>query len=505
MIAFQNIKKEFGTQVLFDDITFLVNSEERIGISGRNGHGKSTLFKILLGQETADAGRIDIPKNYQIGHLEQHFEYDSATTFEEACTVLPDIEGYKEEYKADEILDGLGFTPEMMANSPHKLSGGYQVRLNLAKALLKEPQMLVLDEPTNYLDITSARWLERFLVNWEGEMLIITHDRAFMDAVCTHIVGIHRQKCRKIRGTVAKLWETIAIDEEVFLKTQANEAKKREHVEKFITRFKAQASKAKMVQSRVKQLERKGDIQTLGASTKDLDFNFTYKSFTAKRVAKIENLSFQYSPEHPELIEKLSLEISRGERIAIIGPNGRGKTTLLNLIANELTPTQGSIEFHPSVKVAYFGQTNVGRLNPKNDVVEEILSTLEEEGIFSRGRARSLAGLMMFQGDNALKKVNVLSGGEQSRVLLEKIIGTPCNLLLLDEPTNHLDMESVESLVEACEAFEGATLLVSHDEKMLHAFATKLIVFDDNKVSIFDGTYADFLENVGWAKEKMCY
>ena len=502
MIAFQGLKKEFGTQVLFDDITFLVNPGERVGISGRNGHGKSTLFKILLGQEVADGGRIDIPKNYSIGHLEQHFEYETASVHEEACTVLEDFDGYKEEWKAEEILMGLGFSQEMMDGSPYKLSGGFQVRLNLAKALLKEPHMLVLDEPTNYLDITSARWLERFLCQWQGEMLIITHDRAFMDAVCTHIVAIHRLKSKKVKGTVAKLWETIALEEEVFMKTAANETKKREEVEKFISRFKAQASKAKQVQSRVKQLERAGEIQTLGPATRNLDFKFSHKEFTAKRVAKISNLSFQYNEDSPVLIDDLSIEIAKGERIAIIGPNGQGKTTLLNLIAGELTPTEGNIDFHPSVKTAYFGQTNVSRLNEKNNIVEEIMVTLEQENIFNRGVARTLAGVMMFSGDNALKKINVLSGGEKSRVLLAKILGTSSNLLLLDEPTNHLDMESVESLVGACEAYEGASLLVSHDENLLHAFATRLIVYDEGKVFVFEGTYADFLEKIGWAEEK---
>lgn len=503
MIALQGIKKDYGSQTIFEDISFQVNPGERIGISGRNGHGKSTLFRIILGQESADAGKVEIPRGYTIGHLEQHFSYKQASTLQEACSALPELEGgYREEYKAQSILTGLGFSPRMIAGDPHQLSGGFQVRLNLVKALLREPRMLLLDEPTNYLDITSARWLERFLVQWDGELLIITHDRAFMNAVCTHVLGIHRYRSRKVRGEVAKLWDAIAQDEEVILKTAANEVKKREAMEKFIARFKAQAAKAKMVQSRVKLLEKKGEVQTLSPVGKDLDFCFTTAEFPAKRMLQIQNISFRYGSATPLLIDSLSVEVGKGERIAIIGPNGRGKTTLLNILAGELLPTAGSVEFHPGVKMAYFGQTNVQRLDPANTVEEEIMHTLDTARNFNRGKARSLAGLMMFEGDNALKRVKVLSGGEKSRVLLAKILATPCNLLLLDEPTNHLDMESVESLIEACEDFPGTTILVSHDEDLLHVFATRLIIFDDGKVTLFEGTYADFLERVGWAEER---
>jgi len=504
MIAIQNIRKGYGLQTLLEDTGFQVNAGERIGISGRNGHGKSTLFRMILGQESTDGGRIEIPKGYSIGHLEQHYHYTQPTTLAEACEALPLIEGmYREEYKAEEILDGLGFSKEQQAQDPAQLSGGYQVRLNLAKALLREPRMLLLDEPTNYLDITSSRWLERFLKQWDGELMIITHDRAFMDAVCTHVVGIHRRKMRKVQGTVQKLWETILADEEVVVKTYENEVKKRAQMENFIRRFRAQAAKAKMVQSRVKLLEKQGELQTLAPAAQDLEFRFTATEFPGKRVLQINNLSFRYSPDTPLLIENLSLEVFKGDRIAIIGPNGRGKTTLLNLVAGELQSPAGSIDINPNAKLAYFGQTNVQRLDVDLTVEEEILATLNQAKNFNRGYARSLAGLMMFEGDNALKRIKVLSGGERSRVLLAKILATPANLLLLDEPTNHLDMESVESLVEACEEFSGTILLVSHDEDLLRAMATRLVVFDGGKVTVFDGSYDEFLERVGWVEEQV--
>jgi ATP-binding cassette, subfamily F, member 3 len=502
MIAIQNIRKGYGLQTLLEDTGFQVNEGERIGISGRNGHGKSTLFRMILGQESTDGGRIEIPKGYTIGHLEQHYQYTQPTTLAEACEALPLIEGmYREEYKAEEILDGLGFSKELQEKDPHKLSGGFQVRLNLAKALLREPRMLLLDEPTNYLDITSSRWLERFLKTWDGELMIITHDRAFMDAVCTHVVGIHRRKMRKVQGTVQKMWETIYADEDVIVKTYENEVKRRAEMENFIRRFRAQAAKAKMVQSRVKLLEKQGELQTLAPAAQDLDFKFTATDFPGKRVLQINNLSFRYNADAPLLIDNLSLEVFKGDRIAIIGPNGRGKTTLLNLIANELESSAGSIDINPNVKMAYFGQTNVQRLDVDLTVEEEILVTLNQAKNNNRGYARSLAGLMMFEGDNALKRIKVLSGGERSRVLLAKILATPSNLLLLDEPTNHLDMESVESLVEACEQFSGTVLLVSHDEDLLRALATRLVVFDGDRTFVFDGTYDEFLERVGWVEE----
>jgi len=357
--------------------------------------------------------------------------------------------------------------------------------------------MLLLDEPTNYLDIVSVRWLERFLRNWNGELLLITHDRNFMDRVCTHTLGIHRGRMRKIQGGVTKLQETLIAEEEVYMRTLENEASKREQLQKFIDRFRAQATKAKAVQSRVKALERHEPLERL-SSIRNLDFSFNEAPFPGKRVLSVNNLSFGY-PESSLLIDDISFEVFKGDRIAIIGPNGRGKTTLLNLIAGELSPISGQIDHNPNVKLNYFGQTNINRLDLNRTVEEEIQSSLPDN---TRGRARTLAGVMMFEGDAALKPIRVLSGGERSRVLLGKILGSSCNLLLLDEPTNHLDMESVDSLIDALEAFQGASLIVTHDEEMLHAFATRLVVFDGGRCFVFNGSYQDFLERVGWSDER---
>jgi ATP-binding cassette subfamily F protein 3 len=498
VIQIQNIKKEFGEQTIFNDASLLIASQERVGIVGKNGSGKSTLFKILLNEEHLDGGNIQIPKNYSLGHLSQHLHFEKDTVYEEACSILkPNEDGWLDTHSVEAILFGLGFNQESLNISPALLSGGFQIRLNLAKVLAAEPNILLLDEPTNYLDIVSTRWLARFLRGWKGELLLITHDKKFMDSVCTHTAAIYQNKFRKIQGSVDKLLETIATEEEVALRTAENDAKKREQLEKVIERFRFKASKAAMVQSKIKAVEKLSNTET-PTNTPTLDFSFTEASFPGKRLSKIENLSFAYE-KGKDLISNLSLEIFKGDKIAVIGPNGRGKTTLLNLLASELQPTQGEISLNPNVKINYFGQTNINRLNLDNTVEEEIQSALKD---FTRGKARTLAGLMMFSGDAAMKKIRVLSGGERSRVLLAKILATECNCLLLDEPTNHLDMDSIESLLEALETFSGTAIVVSHDEALLHAFAQRLVVFDGGECFVFNGTYKEFLETVGWKEEK---
>lgn len=498
MIQIQNISKSFGTQELFSGASFLVAPRERIGIVGRNGCGKSTLFKIILGEEYLDDGKIDIPKNYSIGYLQQHISFSHRTVHEEACSVLKENEdGWLDTHQVESILFGLGFDQETLEKDPMLLSGGFQIRLNLAKVLASEPNMLLLDEPTNYLDIVSTRWLSRFLRGWKGEVLLITHDKKFMDQVCTHVVGIHHRKFRKIQGSVEKLKETIAEEEAVQKRTQENEAHKREQLERVIDRFRFKASKAAMVQSKIKAVERLGEATRL-EHERNLEFSFNEAPFPGKRMLQIRGLEFRFE-NGPTLIQDLNVELFKGDRIAIIGPNGRGKTTLLNLIAHELSPVSGEISLNPNTQLNYFGQTNINRLNLDHTVEEEIQSAVTSA---ERGKARSLAGLMMFSGDAALKKIKVLSGGERSRVLLGKILATPCNLLLLDEPTNHLDMESIESLIDALEDYQGTAIVVSHDEELLHVFATRLIVFDGGKCFVFDGTYREFLDKVGWIEER---
>ncbi len=497
MLQVSDLSKAYGQQVIFDGVSFTVGPGERIGLVGRNGHGKTTLFRMILGEEKPDDGIISVPVGYTVGHLSQHIRFTRPTVLEEGCLGLPASEdGRDESYKVKTILTGLGLSPDDFDRSPHSLSGGYQIRLNLAKVLVEAPNLLLLDEPTNYLDIVSIRWLTQFLRNWKNELILITHDRDFMDSVTTHTMAIHRCKMRKIAGPTGKLYDQLLQEEEVYEQTRINEGKKRKEVEQFINRFRAQATKAKAVQSKIKALQKKGNLEKK-TQAKNLDFEFNSASFNGKYLLEANNISFSFPHEGP-LINSFSLTVGKNDRIAVIGKNGKGKTTLLNLLAGELPPSKGTVTQNPKLQLAYFGQTNINRLNPDKTVEDEIIDVLPE---YSRKVARSICGIMMFEGDKALKKIEVLSGGEKSRVMLGKLLVGPANLLMLDEPTNHLDMESIDSLLEALSAFDGAVIIVTHSEMILNALAARLVVFDDDRVSVFEGTYQDFLDRVGWANE----
>lgn len=501
MIQIQNLHKYYGEQVVLDQVSLQMGKGERLGLIGRNGHGKSTIFRLILGEETPNGGTISIPKNYRIGHMSQHLHFEYPTVREEVISALPEQDGgWKEEWKADEMLHGLGFSMEDLGKAPSMFSGGFQIRLNLAKLLLAEPQLLLLDEPTNYLDITSVRWLQKFLREWQDELILITHDRQFMNAVCTHSAAIHRQKLRKVEGDTYKLMNQIVEEEEQYNRTADNEEQKRADLERFISKFKAKASKSRQAQSRVKQLE-KMEPKEKFTRIESLEFSFRDAPFPAKRLMAVDGVEFNYS-KGPTLFKNLAFEVFMGDRIGIMGANGKGKSTLMNLLAGEIQPIQGEVKLHDAVKMGYFGQTNIQRLSPENRVFEEIAESLP---LNEKGRARALAGVMMFEYDAQLKKVKVLSGGEKSRVMLGKILAQPSNLLLLDEPTHHLDMESIEALEEAIDEFDGAVLIVTHSEEILRTICTKLVVFDDNQSFVFDGTYDEFLEQVGWAEEKNPY
>jgi len=495
MIKITDVNKSFGSRELFDNLNFNVNARERVGLVGRNGHGKTSLFKMILGEMEYDSGAISIPKGYKIGYLQQHINFTKPTVLEEAATALP-AEEADALWKAEKILFGLGFSCLDMSRSPLEFSGGYKIRINLAKVLLSDADMLLLDEPNNYLDIVTIRWLENFLRAWKGELMLITHDRSFMDNVITHCVAIHRSKARKVEGSTQKLYEQIAIEEEIYEKTRVNVEKKRKQTELFIRRFRAKARLAGMVQSRIKTLAKQKDLEAL-ESIDSLDFEFSSLKFNAAKMLALHNVKFGYD-QKDILIENLSIDIGKNEKICVIGKNGKGKSTLLKIIAERLEPQDGNIKRHNDLKVSYFVQSDTAELNPLKTVYDEIVNS---DNSCLPQKARNAAGAMMFSGDDALKKINVLSGGEKSRVLLGKILVKPCHLLLLDEPTNHLDLESCEALIDAVNSFEGSAVMVTHNENLLHAIASRLIVFDGGRVFVFEGTYKEFLETVGWEDE----
>ncbi|MEA2029829.1 MAG: ABC-F family ATP-binding cassette domain-containing protein [Campylobacterota bacterium] len=496
MIQLTNLSKSFGGDTLLRDINLKVLPRQKIGFVGRNGSGKSTLFKIILGEEYYDDGELSIPKNYRIGALKQHLQFSEATLKEECALALPEGEEWNF-YKIEKLLFGLGFSHEDLDKDPLSFSGGYQIRINLVKLLATEPNMLLLDEPTNYLDIVSLRWLRSFIKSFDGEVILITHDREFMDSISTHTMGINRKGLHLIEGNSHKFYETLALADETYEKTKANQEKKRKELEDFIARNKARASTAAMAQSKVKELEKMEDLGDL-QSEASLEFDFSYAPTPAKIVLRANNLSFGYD-DKPNLFENVSFDMQKGKTIAIIGKNGKGKSTLLNLIAGEFESREGNIDFHPSTTFAHFGQTNIERLNTKVSILDEIATARRDIGI---AEVRSIAGRMMFSGDSAKKKIELLSGGERSRVMLGKIIATPANLLFLDEPTNHLDMQSIDALCDAIEGFEGSTMLVTHSEMLLHRLANALIIFHHDKAEYFDGTYSEFLEKIGWEEEE---
>lgn len=495
MVHIEQLSHGFGAQILFDNANLQINPGERIGLVGRNGHGKSTLLGMVLGELEPDSGSIHIPADYRIGHVAQHLHFTKDTLIDEACLGLR--EGAEHErYRVERTLFGLGFTKDDMDRAPSEFSGGYQVRLNLAKVLAAEPNLLLLDEPTNYLDIVSIRWFTQFLRQWQGELLLITHDRAFMDDVTTHTAAIHRHTIRKMPGSTDKLYTQIAQDETVYEQTRMNEERQRKHMEKFVERFRAKASKASAAQSRMKMLEKMPEREKL-AHISSLAFTFNYDSIEAKRLLQAHSVQFGYDPDSP-LMRELDMDIHHGDRIGIIGKNGRGKSTLLNLLGGHLQAQAGTIKSHPRMTMGYFGQTNIDRLQPDATIEEEVGSANPD---LNRTAVRGICGAMMFTGDLAEKKISVLSGGERSRVLLGQIIATPANVLLLDEPTNHLDMESIESLIDAIDVFPGAIIFVTHSEDLLRRLATRLLVFQGGNASWFNDSYDEFLRKVGWNDE----
>lgn len=497
MIQFSNVEKSYGARELFKGVTFALSAGERLAIIGRNGTGKSTIFRLILGDESPDQGEVIVPKGYKIGHLSQHLEFHEANVLDEVCRGLPP--GREDErYRGEILLSGLGFSSQDFELPAAQFSGGFQIRVELARVLLSEPNLLLLDEPTNYLDIVSARWLEGYFREWPNEIMIISHDRTFLDKVSTHTMILHRGQVRKVSGGTAKLTSLIEQDEQIYEQTRLNQEKKRREVEQFIAKFKAKAGTASLAQSRAKMLEKMETGEAL-REEEVLDFSFASAPFFGKLVLEVDGMTFAYPaqngrPEVP-IVKDFTFAVQKGDRIGVIGKNGKGKSTLLRLLAGEIAPDAGSVRLSAHAKVGYFGQTNIQRLTPTLTIEEEIGQANQQ---LHRTKVRGICGTMMFSGDDAEKKIKILSGGEKSRVLLGKLLAQTSNLLLLDEPTNHLDIESVAALCESLETYEGAVILVTHDEFMLRKLARRLVLFGDDGVRVIEGDYEYFLSTIGW-------
>jgi ATP-binding cassette subfamily F protein 3 len=493
VISLKNITKEYATRVLFSDASFDVLAGEKIGLVGRNGHGKTTLFRMISGEEEPDEGKVFMPKNYSIGYLGQHLTFTRPTVLEEGCQGLhPEETGG--EWKAEKILSGLGFSQDDFKRNPSEFSGGFQMRIALAKVLVSEPNMLLLDEPTNFLDIVSIRWLEKFLKSWKNELIVISHDRDLVDSVTTHIVGIHRGQVRKIKGPTGKYYAQLRADEELHEKKRVQDEKKRKEIMEYVNTFRSKASHASRVQSNIKRLEKMDKLDKL-EEIRTLSFSFNYEPFRASQMMDVNDLTFSYTGKQPYLISGLNFTVNRHDKICIVGKNGKGKTTLLKLLSGRLQPVSGSVKTHTAALPAYYEQANTADLDGELTVEEEIS---KGRAFIDKSRVRGICGAMMFSGDDAEKKIRVLSGGERSRVLLGKLLVAPSNILFLDEPTHHLDIESCQAMMEAVRDFEGAALVVAHDEHFLNEVATKLIVFKNDRAFLYPGNYREFLESVGW-------
>lgn len=493
MIRISNLNKQFGQQILFSDVNVAIYENEKIGLIGRNGAGKSTFLKILEEQDTTDC-EIDINKSVIIRSLEQNLNFDYPTILEQVISSLR-AEDDSQNWKAEAILLGLGFSKNDFKKAPKEFSSGFQIRIRLAEALVADSDLLILDEPTNYLDIISLRWLANFLQNWKKGFILVTHDRNFMEKVVTHVIGIHRCKMRKMAGGPKKLLDQIALEENVYEKTRQNQIKKKEKTEEFIRKFRAGARSAGLVQSRIKALE-KQDIGEALENIPQIRFKFHYKPYEGDSLIKLDELNFGYT-EDDQIIKNLSLETLAGDKIAIIGKNGRGKSTLLKLIAGHLSPISGKVKVNPSLSIGYFGQDSKDELDPNKSVLEEFVAIPH----INEQEARRMCSMLLFDAESVKKKINYLSGGEKNRVCLGKAILDTTQILILDEPTNHLDLESAQALIQAIQEFKGLVIFVTHDEYMIETVANRLVVFDDGVQTVINENYAYFLKNRGWSDE----
>lgn len=495
-ISVSNLEKSFGKQVLFSDVNFQINEGERVGLIGRNGHGKTTLFKIICKEDFPDKGEVILSKNYTLGYLQQTLSFTEGTILEDVLVTLPEEQRINRKWEAEKMLMGFGFGKNDFSRHHSFFSGGYQMRLQLVRVLLKKPDLLLLDEPTNFLDIGSVRWFIQFLKKWSGDIFFVSHDRSFMNAIATHIIGIHRQRVKKIKGQVQDYFRLVHQEEFTYENERINALRRQKQMESFIDGFRAKARQAGLVQSRIKALEKREKMEILPQVEK-LKFTFNELDTPHKYALRIANLGFGYDEHAPWLFSDFSFELAPHARVGIIGLNGKGKSTFLRVINQELVPLKGSVTMNPRIQPSMFAQAHTVNLNPENTVENEILDVLERPIITE---ARNICGQMMFSGDQALKKIRILSGGEKCRVLLGKILAKSTNFLMLDEPDHHLDVESCEALSDALLKFGGALMLVTHNEFLLHTVCQELLVFTGSEIVHFRGSYGDFLKEDGWQR-----
>lgn len=532
MVSVQNLTVSFGSFDLLDDISFLVNEQDRIGLTGKNGAGKTTLLKVISGILSPTKGRVDRPKEVTIGYLPQQMSVsDSTTVLNETLTAFSELLAMSEEIErcsreiasrkdfhsqgyldlcdrlteteehfrilgggnylaeTEQALAGLGFESKDFTRPTRELSGGWRMRIELAKLILRKPSLILLDEPTNHLDIVSIQWLETYLSGYPGAVIMVSHDRAFLDNVTNRTIEISLGKIYDYRVPWS---EYVILREERRAQQLAsfrNQQKMIDDTERFIERFRYKATKAVQVQSKIKQLEKIDRIEVDEEDNSSINLRFPPAPRSGTVVVEAHSLSKSFGVQH--VLNKVSIVITRGEKVAFVGRNGEGKTTFSRVIIGELDH-EGSLKIGHNVRIGYFAQ-NQDELLDENLTVLETIDSVAKGDI--RTKIRDMLGAFLFGGEDVDKKVKVLSGGERSRLALVKLLLEPCNLLVLDEPTNHLDMRSKDILKQALLSYDGTLIVVSHDRDFLDGLVTKVFEFRHNRIREHLGGIYDFLRN----------